>query len=391
MKILFVANRGEIGGAHIALENMIIKLKKEKFDITLITPNRKSKWFDFCQKERIKCEYVNYYEIGYAFNISIIRRVIKFIMLPLYYILNKLNYISANKIRKKIDIYSFDYIHTNTNRDDFGIVLSNMYGIKHIMHLREFDKEFFKIIYLRKNVYQYFCNNTTFFISVSNAIKKNYEKKGITSNKIFTIYDGINYKTIAPKTKYMFDKTFKIVMVGNICKEKGQKKLIDAISIIKCNKNIDVDFYGTGSIEYINKLERRIKKLDLTDRIVFKGYEKNIKDILNKYDLAVMCSKIDGFGLVTIEYMMAGVPVLVSKTGANFEIVSDYSNGFMFNFDDVNSLSKKIEYIIKNYDKAIEVSKKAYEQAIKKYSLDSSFNSIKSLYEGEMINNENKN
>lgn len=391
MKILFVANRGEIGGAHTALENTIVNLRKENYDITLITPNRNSKWFEFCKQENIKCEYIKYYEVGYAFNIPILRKLVKYLLLPLYFVLNRLNFFSAKRIRKIIDVSKFDYIHTNTNRDDFGIVLSIMYGVKHIMHLREFDREFFKIIYLRKNVYNYFCNNTTFFISVSDAIKKNYEEKGLPSHKIFTVYDGISDLNIIRKKNYAICNVFNIVMVGNICEEKGQKQLIEAIYRVKKHPNIHVDFYGTGSIEYINMLKKRVIKLGLSQNIQFKGYEKNIKSLLYKYDLAIMCSKIDGFGLVTIEYMMAGVPVLVSSTGANFEIVDDNINGFMFNYDDISSLKEKIEYVIEHYDNCIRVSKKAYEQAIKKYSLQSSCNSIRKLYEGRIDSNENEN
>ena len=81
---------------------------------------------------------------------------------------------------------------------------------------------------------------------------------------------------------------------------------------------------------------------------------------------------------------MAGVPVLVSNTGANYEIVKDKVNAIMFNYNDINSLKEKIEYIINNYDNIIKLSKKAYEYASSNFSLESFNNSIRLLYEGKL-------
>lgn len=380
MKIIFIANRCEIGGAHKALENTLINLSK-RHSIVLLTPNKNSKWFDFCIKYNIKCIYIKYYEVGYAFNIPNVRKIIKFCFLPLFFILNRLNFFNAKKLNKIINICEFDYIHTNTNRDDFGILLSKIYGIKHIMQLREFDTEFFKIKYLKNKIYNYFGNNTFMFISVSDAVKENYVKKGINPNKIITVYDSIDSSQIKIKSSYNIDNIYKIVMVSNICEEKGQKKVIDAINSLKNKKRIRFDIFGTGSQEYINYLKKYIKKENLEDIVFFNGYDNEIKCKLYNYDIAVMCSKTDGFGLVTVEYMLAGLPVLIPDTGANREIVSDYKTGFIFDYNSAESLKDKLEYMLFNYDETITVAKRGRKSSIARFGVNNYIKSLEKIYE----------
>lgn len=382
MKILFIANRGEIGGATTSLENMIRKLSERGNDIVVVTPNKKSIWFQKCKDLNVNCIYCKYYEVGYAFNISTIRKIIKFLLFPILFMLNRLiNYYSALKIRSKIDIESFDYIYTNTNRDDFGIILSKIYKVKHIMHLREFDKLFFKILYLRKDIYNYFSNNTVMFFAVSKAIKKYYIEKGIYEGKIYTAYDGFNSNKIKKKYNYIVGNTFKIIMVSNISEEKGQKQLIDAIIEIN-NKKIAVDFYGTGNLKYIKKLKKIILKNNLDKSITFKGYVENIFQLICNYDLAIMGSKIDGFGLVTVEYMLAGVPVLISNTGANHEIVINDKNGLLFEYNNILDLKLKILYAFNNYNKMVNMAENAYSEAIEKFNLEHYIEQIEKYLEG---------
>ena len=75
------------------------------------------------------------------------------------------------------------------------------------------------------------------------------------------------------------------------------------------------------------------------------GYREDVCSLLHEYDCGVMCSRSEGFGRVTAEYMMAGLPVIASDTGANPELVNEGQTGLFYRWGDTSDLAKKIEML----------------------------------------------
>lgn len=381
MKILYIFNRGEIGGATKAMLNSIVGLNQEEFEPIIISPNKTGFVSNFCKSNNLKFIYIKYFELGYAFNEFNFKKLVKFLLLPLLFILNKLfNYVSYKKLTKLIDLDSVDCIHTNTNRDDFGIFISKKKNIKHILHLREFDKDFFNIKYLKRNVYKYFDCNTDCFIAVSEAVKDYYSNKGISKDKIRVIYDGIDIDKILKKDT-LNDNKYRIVMLSNIAENKGQIQLIEAINMMptEVKNKISVDFYGTGSTNYISFLKKIVEKYSLNNQIIFKGYQQNVYEVLKDYDIGVTLSKVEGFGLVTVEYMAAGLCTIVSDTGANKEIINDKIDGLIYRYNDYNDLKEKILQVVNNPLFANKIVQNA-QIKIKNFSKEENVNNIQKTY-----------
>lgn len=61
----------------------------------------------------------------------------------------------------------------------------------------------------------------------------------------------------------------------------------------------------------------------MTNQIEFLGHRSDVNQLLQDAHIAVMASRCEAFGWVTVEYMMSGLAVIVSNTGANPEIVSE--------------------------------------------------------------------
>lgn len=390
MKVLFVFNRGEIGGATKAMLNTISGLDKSKIQPIIISPNKKGYVFEYCKNNNIEFFYIKYFEIGYAFNDFNIKKFIKLLLLPIFWILNRIyNYYGIKKLSKLIDLNSISCIHTNTNRDDFGLYISKKLKKKHILHLREFDTDFFNLKYVRRNIYNYFNANTNVFIAVSEAVKNYYINKGIDAKKIKVVYDGIDTDKIEKKDNLNDEKT-KVIMLSNIAENKGQIQLIEAINILdkEIRDNISVDFYGTGSSNYISNLKKIIEKYSLDKQIRFMGYQQNVYKVLKNYDIGVTASKIEGFGLVTVEYMAAGLCTIVSDTGANVEIIDDYNDGLIYHFNDISDLKSKLTLIIKNQDLAKKIVSNA-QQKVNKYSIIENVLKMEIIYK-EILRYENQ-
>lgn len=352
MKVLFICNKGEIGGATNSLLTLIEHLKEMNIEPIVITPSKDGKVMNFCKKAEIQCHYIKFYEIGYSLNTSFLRRTIKILLLPLFFFGNRvINHFAVKKIINIINMSEIDYIHTNVNRDDLGILLSKKTGIKNIMHLREYGTLDFECIYLRKNIYAFMNKKVDKFIAISHSIKEFYVGSGIEENKIITIYNGIDYRKITPKTSTKVEhKPLKIIILSGISEAKGQVQVIEAINRLPKNikKNIELHLYGSGSKEYISFLQKKITEYKLDKNVSFMGYRANIYSIINEYDLAITPSKSEAFGRVTVEYMFAKLPVIASNTGANIEIIANEETGLIYEYNNIDDLKNKILYLYNN-------------------------------------------
>lgn len=287
------------------------------------------------------------------------------------------------KIEKEIDVSSFDIIHTNINRDMIGGYFSRKYDIPHVWHLQEMYDSHFGLKTVRKKQLEWMNNNCDQYIAISNTVANDWITHGLMPSKLNTIYNGIqldNYKQRQISAKD--SQAIRFVMAGVVCKEKGQEQLIDAIASLPMSiqHRIEIDFYGGGKEEYLNYLIEKVSKYKLDKQISFKGYRDNISEVLYKYDVGVNCSKGEGFGLSTVEFMASRLCVLVSNCGANTELIHDQQNGLVFEYGCPKSLANCIEELYLDPEKRNRLMRNAYNSSLK-YSISECVDGIYQVYE----------
>ena len=157
-----------------------------------------------------------------------------------------------------------------------------------------------------------------------------------------------------------------IIFVGRISREKNiclLKKLIEK------NKKITLSIYGEDFINFKEEIRHKYK-----DRIFYYGSKKN-KIIISKiqnYDLLILPSKFEPWGLVIEEAIFSGIPVLVSsKVGCHKDLVEDYQVGKVFKNNSFNSLQYNFKKISeqKNLNKIYENLKKLNYKTFRKKHL----------------------
>tara|TARA_Y100001970_G_scaffold237025_1_gene297197 strand:- start:565 stop:1770 length:1206 start_codon:yes stop_codon:yes gene_type:complete len=169
------------------------------------------------------------------------------------------------------------------------------------------------------------------------------------------IYNCVpDFKELEDK-KNIFEKVENeklIGIIGRIEDYKGHNDLIFSYSQLpeEIKKNNKILIIGKGKEEQILKVKSLIKKLNLEDRILFKGYiDEKIEKILKSLDLVVMPTRsFEGFGYTIAEAMSAGIPVLASKTGAVQELLS-LKEGSLFQPGNISELTENlIDFNINN-------------------------------------------
>jgi len=200
-----------------------------------------------------------------------------------------------------------------------------------------------------KNKLSHILNKADKIIAVSERNLNCIEKLGF-KNTAVVIPNGFDkekfyYKDMLKCRKKLnlpLDKKI-ILTVGNLVEVKGQKYLIEAMkSIVKQRKDVLCYIVGEGKLK--SKLTKKIKTLGLQDYIKLMGEESHTKIPLwmNACDLFVLPSLNESFGVVQIEAMACGKPVVATKNGGSEEIITSKDYGLLCEPANPEDLAEKI-------------------------------------------------
>ncbi|MCJ7603431.1 MAG: glycosyltransferase [Desulfobulbaceae bacterium] len=136
------------------------------------------------------------------------------------------------------------------------------------------------------------------------------------------------------------ENTFIIATVGRVHPEKDQATLIYALQKAAFQMpDARLYIFGTGPLT--DDLKSLIVRLGLTDRVFLAGFVPEIAKLFCAFDLFVLPSRIEPFGMVLIEAMSARIPVLSSKSGGGAEILNN-NEDLLFVIGDVDGLAAKL-------------------------------------------------
>ncbi len=139
----------------------------------------------------------------------------------------------------------------------------------------------------------------------------------------------------------MGDK-FTVGLVGRVKHFKGQHLLVRAIEKLK-SEGIDASAVIVGGCmepDYLDDLKRYVAGEGLD--VVFHGFHENIPQLMQCFDVVVLTTKNETFGLVLVEAMLAGAPVIGSNAGGVPEIIDHGETGLLFESFDAASLADQI-------------------------------------------------
>lgn len=198
----------------------------------------------------------------------------------------------------------------------------------------------------------------------------------VTGDKISVISNGIELNKF---NKIEFDKEFRnnyaapsekiVFFVGRLVSEKGVQVLLNAIPEIIRSYN-DVKFVIAGKGPCLNNLIEQSRNLNIQNRVYFTGFvgEEVLLKLYRCSDIAVFPSTYEPFGIVALEGMVAGIPVVVSDTGGLREIVDHSVNGMKFYSGNSNSLADCILELLSNETLAKQISINALENVHRLYN-----------------------
>ena len=173
--------------------------------------------------------------------------------------------------------------------------------------------------------------------------------------------------------------TFRFIFAGDFVKRKNLFLLVDAAAkLADFNMtNIEVLLAGTGSIE--KELKSRVTQLGLTNIIHFLGQrtQEELAADIQQSNVLVLPSFHETFGLVLVEAMSCGIPVISTKSGGPDSIVSE-STGILLEDFSTTTLFMAMKKMIENYHLYSKDNIRSY--VINKYSVDAVYPKLLALY-----------
>jgi glycosyltransferase involved in cell wall biosynthesis len=230
--------------------------------------------------------------------------------------------------------------------------------------IQKSDYEFFK---KRRIAEKKIAQRAKSIIATSPVEKKIIAKLfGISSNKIKKISIGVDTKIFKPIKKTQARKITRIderekmiLYVGRIEWRKGIGTLLYAFhKVVSLYPNAKLYIIGGGRSKAAKKLENsereRLKKiaseLGIKEKVVFLGAkkQKNLYKYYSASDVCVVPSYYEPFGIVPLEAMACGTPVVASRTGGLQYTVKDGETGHLAEPRNYEDLARKINLALKN-------------------------------------------
>ena len=214
-------------------------------------------------------------------------------------------------------------------------------------------------------------------VFVSNFLYKNYK---FEINKNYTIiYNSPYLKNDSSNFNFNCtdNKKLNIGFIGSISPLKGT---IDAIKILKIDIKKHFRLHHIGYIDNKYCLENGIDIKNQNLDYNFYGFQKNIKHFFSKIDVLIAVSeKFESFGLVVVEAMSFGIPVVAKDYGPFKELIENSYNGYLYESQNLTQLyNQLLKYklnpgLIKRHGKN---AKKTYLKRFSKNTFHKKYNKL---------------
>lgn len=275
-----------------------------------------------------------------------------------------INLFAIFQICKIIKLFNPGLVHINTSWSYVGAIAAYKMKTKVVWHIREYLEEDRSVKIWNRNKGYRIINKADAIITISKDLFGKYHKI-FDLSKLHMIYNGIDINRFyKPKREIFGRERYYFSCVGGLYKEKDQDLLIRACKKVadKGVSNFELHIVGEGPEK--NKLERRVDELGLQNNVFFDGFISEPEKVYEKTDIALMVSRSEAFGRVTIEAMLSGALVIGSNSGATKELIDNNTYGYLYeagNEDDLaNSIIQAIQQRLKSQTKASNARERAY-------------------------------
>jgi len=282
------------------------------------------------------------------------------------------DFVAWAKILEALWGENFDIIHQHVGGRSFAWLAKMATNAKLIIHLhgREIETRgptpvpvvlpsAFKIIATSHAVSQMVIDQTAYVVYPGiNTSATHFMRSGIRENKTETII-GTARRLVATK---------------------GVIHLIRAFAQLRREmKDLFLEIAGSGTEQH--RLESEVRALGLTNCVAFLGWQKDLSPLFKRWDIFVIPSLEEGFGVAALEAMNAGLPVIASAVGGLPELVENNRTGFLVPPADPDALANCLRSLLLDAERRHAMGCAGQARAWKSFSADRMVCEIARIYD----------
>ncbi len=159
-----------------------------------------------------------------------------------------------------------------------------------------------------------------------------------------------------------------IGVVGRLSEQKDPMTSLKTFELLsKKYKNLKLMYVGDGDLE--QEIKQYAMQKRLLDKIIITGWVNNVEKYIPAFDIAILPSKWEGFGLVIVEYMACKKPIVASRIGGIADIIKSEQNGFLATIGNAEEFAKYIEKYIENKELVEKIIENNYNYAIENFDI----------------------
>lgn len=268
------------------------------------------------------------------------------------------NYRIEKDLYKKVDFKDVDVVHAHSLfvNGYLALKLKRKFNLEYMVAVRATDvKVFFKKMVMLRKLGVDIMKNAKYVVFISPYYKENVIKKYVPQEirkeieeKSIVIPNGIDkywFENIDMKIRKFKDKKINLIYAGRLEKVKNIDMIINTVEeLIRRGYNVSLDIVGKGKEEKKIKMLSGGKLNGVINLYSYMSKEELIK-LYKRNDIFIMPSKRETFGLVYIEAITQGLPVIYTKNEGIYGYFEEGQVGYGVDCNDVNDIADKVEQI----------------------------------------------
>lgn len=301
---------------------------------------------------------------------------------------NALDVQSAIELARQVREREIEIMHAHVARDYLLAALAARRSEAALVLTRHLERPL-------KSLHRWTLAGVARVVAVSEAVERSLlAQKIFPAEKIRRIPNGIDLERFERRARSFDTQRFRrlsgikgrlvVGIAGELREHKGQEDFLRAAHLVSA-RFTDVDFVIAGEDqsarrEYRARLERLTAELELQTRVHFTGWLEDVTSLLPALDIFVSSSRVEPFGLVMVEAMAVGLPVVATATGGAREIVEDGRTGKLVPVGDVEKLAEAIYSLLTNEREREGMGALGLERARRHFSLERMVTETEALY-----------
>jgi glycosyltransferase involved in cell wall biosynthesis len=240
------------------------------------------------------------------------------------------------------------------------------------------------------SVLTYPINDAT--IGVSQAVVSSLRRwRTVRKKRLYAIHNGIDLKAIhitcsdpaLIKERLGIDKrNFLVLNVANIKPQKGHQYLLMTVPLLlKQCPNTTFVLVGTAeNQEFLRQLENLADRLGVRENVIFAGFRPDVVDLISACDVFILPSLWEPFGIVLLEAMAVGKPVIGTRVGGIPEVIEDGVSGYLVEPGSPQQLAQKLLQLLWDESLRSQLGQKGMQRVRERFNIQEMVKKVEQVY-----------